>query len=144
MEQIKKLFSHLDTLIKNRDELMRTRPEVWTILVKESGIFADGHIPFEVGELVQLWTNGSKWKVRHNGDTIYIFAIKTPDKYDIKINAYGWSKNEQKVVVIKGLSLRLMMKQATRVGVKPQPNSGDIDTAMADFKEYLGKIKGRK
>ena len=141
MEQIKKLFSHLDILIKNRDELMRTRPKIWTILVKESGIFADGHIPFEVGELVQLWTNGSKWKIHHNGDTIYIFAIKTPDKYDIKINAYGWSKNEQKVVVIKGLSLRLMMEQATRVGVKPQATSGDIDTAMAEFKTYLGKIK---
>ena len=141
MEQIKKLFSHLDTLIKNRDELMRTQPEIWHILVKESGIFADGHIPFEVGELVQLWTNGSKWKVRQNGDTVYVFAIKTPDKYDIKIDAYGWSKNQQKVVIVKGLSLRLMMEQATRVGVRPPSSLADIDTAIADFKTYLGKIK---
>lgn len=144
MEQIKKLFSHLDTLIKNRDELMRTQPEIWHILIKESGIFADGHIPFEIGELVQLWTNGSKWKINKDGDKIYIFAIKTPDRYDIKIDAYGWSKNKQKVVVVKGLSLRLMMEQATRVGVRAPSSTMDIDTAMADFKEYLGKIKGRK
>lgn len=141
MEQIKKLFKHLDTLIKNRDELMRTCPKVWRILVEESGIFTDEHIPFEVGELIQLWTNGSKWKLHQNGDTIYIFAIKTPDKYDIKIDAYGWLKNEKKVVVIKGLSLRLMMEQATRVGVKSQPYTEDIDTAMEEVKTYLKRIK---
>ena len=39
MEQLKKLFNHLDTLIKNREELRRTCPEVWRILIKESGIF---------------------------------------------------------------------------------------------------------
>ena len=38
MEQLKKLFNHLDTLIKNREELRRTCPEVWRILIKESGI----------------------------------------------------------------------------------------------------------
>ena len=141
MEQLLKLFKHLDTLIQNKNELMRTNPEICNILIKESGIFAQNHIPFEVGELVQLWTNGSKWKVSKNGDTIYIFAIKTPDKYDIKIDAYGWSKKEQKVVIIKGLSFRLMMEQATRVGVKPQPSSADIDTAISDFKTHLGRIK---
>ena len=141
MEQIKKLFKHLDTLIKYRDELMRTCPKIWTILVKESGIFADAHIPFEVGELITLWTNGSNCKVRQNGDTIYIFAIKTPNIYDIKIDAYGWSKNQQKVVVIKGLSFSRMMNQAARVGVRPQSSTKDIDVAVNEFKDFLSKIK---
>ena len=141
MEQLKKLFNHLDTLLKNRDELTRTLPDVWNILIKESGIFTRNHIPFEVGELITLWTNGSNWKVRQNGDTIYIFAIKTPDIYDIKIDAYGWSKKEQKIVVIKGLSFTRMTDQAARVGVRPQSSTKDIDTAVNDFKEYLSKIK---
>ena len=141
MEQLKKLFNHLDTLLKNRDELVRTYPEVWRILIKESGIFTEAHIPFEVGELITLWTNGSNWKVRQNGDTIYIFAIKTPDLYDIKIDAYGWSKKRQKIVVIKGLSFSRMINQAERVGVRPQSSTKDIDVAVNEFKDFLSKIK---
>ena len=96
MEQLQKLFTHLDFLIKEREELMRTCPEVWTILIKKSGIYMGRHIPFELGQLITLWTNGSKWKVRQDVDIIYIFAIKDPDKYDVKIDAYGWSKKPTK------------------------------------------------
>ena len=141
MEQIKKLFTHLDFLIKERDELMRTCPEVWTILIKKSGILVGRHIPFELGELITLWTNGSKWKIHQDKDTIYIFAIATPDKYDIKIEAYGWSKNKQKPVVVKGLSYTQMTEQAFRVGVRPQPSTMDIDKGVARFKTFLGKVK---
>ena len=85
MEQLQKLFTHLDFLIKERDELMRTCPEVWTILIKKSGIYVGRHIPFELGELITLWTNGSKWKVRQDGDTIYIFAMKASDFDVVKV-----------------------------------------------------------
>ena len=111
------------------------------ILIKQKAIFTRNHIPFEVGELITLWTNGSNWKVRQNGDTIYIFAIKTPNIYDIKIDAYGWSKNQQKIVVIKGLSFTRMTNQAARVGVRPQSSTKDIDVAVGEFKEFLSKIK---
>ena len=141
MEQIKKLFTHLDFLIKERDELMRTCPEVWTILIKKSGILVGRHIPFELGELITLWTNGSKWKIHQDGDTIYIFAIATPNKYDIKIEAYGWSKNKQELVVVKGLSYTQMTDQATRVGVRPQSSNTDIDSGVARFKTFLAKVK---
>ena len=90
---------------------------------------------------MQLWTNGSKWKVSKNGDTIYIFAIKTTNPNDVKINAYGWSRKEQKVVIIKGSSFRLMMEQAIRVGIKPQPSTLDIDVAINGFKAFLAKVK---
>lgn len=142
MEQLKKLFSHLDTLIKNREELRRTCPEVWRILIKESGIFTEAHIPCEVGNLITLWTTGSKWKINKDGDKIYIFAIKAPHQYDVyNIEAYGWSKNQRKIVVIKGLSFTLMLNQAIRVGVRAQSSTADIDKAVNDFKEYLSKIK---
>lgn len=141
MEQIKKLFTHLDFLIKERDELMRTCPEVWTILIKKSGILVGRHIPFELGELITLWTNGSKWKIHQDGDTIYIFAIATPDKYDIKIEAYGWSKNKQEPVVVKGLSYTQMTDQAARVGVRAQPSTMDIDKGVEKFKTFLAKVK---
>ena len=111
------------------------------ILIKQKAIFTRNHIPFEVGELITLWTNGSNWKVRQNGDTIYIFAIKTPNIYDIKIDAYGWSKNQQKIVVIKCLSFTRMTNQAARVGVRPQSSTKDIDVAVGEFKEFLSKIK---
>ena len=141
MEQLKKLFKNLDLLIKERDELMRTCPEVWAILIKKSGIFVGRHIPFELGELITLWTNGSKWKIHNDGDTIYIFAIATPDKYDIKIEAYGWSKNKQEPVVVKGLSYTQMADQAFRVGVRPQPSNTDIDKGVEKFKTFLAKTK---
>lgn len=141
MEQIKKLFTHLDFLIKERDELKRTCPEVWTILIKKSGILVGRHIPFELGELITLWTNASKWKIHQDGDTIYIFAIATPNKYDIKIEAYGWSKNKQEPVVVKGISYTQMTEQAFRVGVRPQPSTMDIDKGVAKFKTFLAKIK---
>lgn len=141
MEQIKKLFTHLDFLIKERDELMRTCSEVWTILIKKSGILVGRHIPFELGELITLWTNGSKWKIHQDEDTIYIFAIATPDKYDIKIEAYGWSKTKQEPVVVKGLSYTQMTDQAFRVGVRPQPSTMDIDKGVEKFKTFLAKVK---
>ena len=145
MEQLKKLFNHLDTLLKNRDELTRTLPDVWNILIKESGIFTRNHIPFEVGELITLWTNGSNWKINKDGDKIYIFAIKAPHQYDVyNIEAYGWSKNQRKIVVIKGLSFTLMLNQAIRAGVRSQSSTADIDTAVNDFKEYLSKIKRKR
>ena len=144
MEQLQKLFKNLDLLIKERDELMRTCPEIWTILIKKSGIYVGRHIPFELGELITLWTNGSKWKVRQDGDTIYIFAIKAPDRYDVKIDVYGWSKNQQKIVMIKGMSFVQMRDQACRVGIRPQSRTGDIDKEVAKFKTFLGKIRKGK
>ena len=141
MKQIMKLFNNLDFLIKERDELKRTCPEVWTILIKKSGILVGRHIPFELGELITLWTNGSKWKVRQDGDTIYIFAIATPDKYDIKIEAYGWSKKKQEPVIVKGLSYTQMTDQAARVGVRAQPSTMDIDKGVEKFKTFLAKTK---
>lgn len=141
MEQIKQLFSHLDFLIKERDELRRTCPEVWTILIKKSGILVGRHIPFELRELITLWTNGSKWKIHKDVDTIYIFAVATPDKYDIKIEAYGWSKNKQEPVVVKGLSYTQMTNQAARVGVRAQPSTADIDKGVVKFKTFFAKTK---
>jgi len=71
-------------------------------------------------------------------------VIKAPDRYDVKIDAYGWSKNQQKIVVIKGMSFVQMRDHAARVGVRPQPRTGDIDKEVAKFKTFLGKIRKGK
>ena len=54
------------------------------------------------------------------------------------------AKNQQKIVVIKGMSFVQMRDHAARVGVRPQPRTGDIDKEVAKFKTFLGKIRKGK
>ena len=117
---IRNVLNNLDLVISKKGQILR-RPDIGTIVIKDSGICTHNHIPFTLENLVRLWTEITRWTVRYNGDIVYIYKIKMKD-YKFNIIAYGWSKNAQKPITLQGLSYNQLFKDAVKVGVRP-PNS---------------------
>ena len=131
---IQNVFEHLDTLLKKHDEIFRCHVDICDILLNETGIFALHHLPFRLGSLLKLWTTNSHWRIRKGSDTIYIYAIKMPNKYDVKIDSYGWSVKEQKIVKIQGLQYHLMFNDAVRVGIDTYPTKKPLEKLLKELK----------
>lgn len=117
---IRNVLNNLDLVISKKDLIMR-RPDIGTIVIKDSGICTHNHIPFTLENLVMLWTENTRWKIKHNGHLIYIYKIKMID-YKFNIVAYGWDETLQKPIKLNGLSYQQMFNDAIKVGVRP-PNS---------------------
>lgn len=131
---IKDIFKHLNTLLKNKDTILKTRLDICNVLIKESGLFTQKHLPFRLGALLRLWTNNSHWKITKNGDTVYIYAVKLQNLYSTKINAYGWSIKQQKVIILKDLSYAKMFNDAAKVGVELPTTKKSIEELIRDLK----------
>ena len=97
------------------------RPDIGTIVIKDSGICTHNHIPFTLENLVRLWTENTRWKIKHNGHPIYIYKIKMID-YKFNIVASCWDETLQKPIKLNGLSYNQLFNDAVKVGVRP-PNS---------------------
>ncbi|MBQ8750555.1 MAG: hypothetical protein IJZ30_02830 [Alphaproteobacteria bacterium] len=117
---IRNVLNNLDLVISKKDQILR-RPDIGTIIIKEAGISANKHIPFTLDNLVRLWTENTRWKIKHNGHSIYIYKIKMID-YKFNIVAYGWDETLQKPIKLNGLSYQQLFNDAVKVGVRP-PNS---------------------
>ena len=80
---IRNVLNNLDLVISKKDLILR-RPDIGTIVIKDSGICTHNHIPFTLENLVRLWTENTRWKIKHNGYPIYIYKIKMIDyKFNI-------------------------------------------------------------
>ncbi|MBQ8870365.1 MAG: hypothetical protein IJ019_03210 [Alphaproteobacteria bacterium] len=97
---IRNVLNNLDLVISKKGQILR-RPDIGTIVIKDSGICTHNHIPFTLENLVRLWTENTHPKIKHNGHTIYIYKIKMID-YKFNIVAFGWDETLQKPVKLSG------------------------------------------
>ena len=117
---IRNVLNNLDLVLSKKDLILR-RSDIGTIVIKDSGICTHNHIPFTLENLVRLWTENTRWKIKHNGHTIYIYKIKMID-YKFNIVASCWDETLQKPIKLNGLSYHQLFNDAIKVGVRP-PNS---------------------
>ena len=87
---IRNVLNNLDVVISKKERILR-RPDIGTIVIKDSGICTNNHIPFTLEYLVRLWTENTRWRIKHNGHPIYIYKIKT-NNYKFNIVAFRWVK----------------------------------------------------
>ncbi len=117
---IRNVLNNLGLVLSKKDQILR-RPDIGTIVIKDSGICTHNHIPFTLENLVRLWTENTRWKIKHSGHPIYIYKIKMID-YKFNIVAFGWDETLQKPVKLNGLSYNQLFNDAVKVGIRP-PNS---------------------
>ena len=67
---IRNVLNNLDLVISKKERILR-RPDIGTIVVKDSGICTHNHIPFTLENLVRLWTENTRWKIKHILTYIY-------------------------------------------------------------------------
>ena len=60
---IRNVLNNLDLVLSKKGQILR-RPDIGTIVIKDSGICTHNHIPFTLENLVRRWTENTGYVVR--------------------------------------------------------------------------------
>lgn len=95
---MKGFFKLLDIALANKKDYF-TKPVLYCEPCNEAGLFKNGNkmVRVALGDLIQLWTNGSSWKLITPRDIYYIYKGNwdTPSN---KTYALAWSSKLRQIV----------------------------------------------
>ena len=60
---IRNVLNNLDLVLSKKDQILR-RPDIGTIVIKDSGICTHNHIPFTLENMIRFWTENTGYVVR--------------------------------------------------------------------------------
>ena len=122
------IFNKLELILSNKSKILK-RDDVASMIIKGASISVNKHIPLTFENLLKLWTENTCWTIHRNDDVIYIYKMKKKEN-NLSIKVYGWSKNNQKPIVLQGQSYHQLYKDAIKIGVQLPNSTVHIDDAI--------------
>ena len=108
---MKGFFKLLDIALANKKDYF-TKPVLYCEPCNEAGLFKNGNkmVRVALGDLIQLWTNGSGWKLITPRDIYYLFKINwdTPSN---KTYALAWSSKLRQIVRLYKINFRKLHQE---------------------------------
>ena len=108
---MKGFFRLLDIALANKKDYF-TKPVLYCEPCVGCGVFKNGNMIARVvlGDLIQLWTNGSSWKLITPRDIYYIYKANwdTPSN---KTYALAWSSKFRQIVRLHKVNFRQLHQE---------------------------------
>ena len=108
---MKGFFRLLDIALANKKDYF-TKPVLYCEPCNEAGLFKNSNkiVRVALGDLIQLWTNGSSWKLTTPRDIYYIYKANwdTPSN---KTYALAWSSKFRQIVRLHKVNFRQLHQE---------------------------------